>query len=309
MLKKHLGEFYLVMGAITFSFNGVIAAIVLSHISAFRLAQIRTIGAALFLIAYALIRNPQLLKIERREIPQFFLYGVVGFAFVNGGYLLGIERKLPLGFVLILEYTAPIWIALWIKYVRRGFVARDMWVAIALSLVGLVLVARVWDGFTFDLLGTAGSLGSSIALAAYFLMGEKITAKRPALSSAILGLSVAAIFWAIVLPLWKFPTDVLSMSMNLQGHFSSFSAPGWALILYIIIAGTIVPYLFVISGLRLLSASKSSVIGMLEPVLAGVFAWAWLGQGWDVIQLAGAAIVLVGIYLADRSKSVSEPTQ
>lgn len=305
MLKKHLGEFYLVMGAITFSFNGVIAAIVLSHISAFRLAQIRTIGAALFLIGFALVKNRHLLKIERREIPQFFLYGVVGFAFVNGGYLLGIERKLPLGFVLILEYTAPIWIALWIKYVRKGFVARDMWVAIALSLVGLVLVARVWDGFTFDLLGTAGSLGSSIALAAYFLMGEKITAKRPALSSAILGLSVAAIFWALVLPLWKFPTDVLTMSMNLQGHFSSFSAPGWALILYIIIAGTIVPYLFVISGLRLLSASKSSVIGMLEPVLAGVFAWAWLGQSWQVVQLFGAAIVLVGIYLADRSKAVS----
>ncbi len=305
MLKKHRGEFYLVMGAITFSFNGVIAAIVLSHMSAFRLAQIRTIGAALFLICYALVRKPEILKIERREIPQFILYGVVGFAFVNGGYLLGIERKLPLGFVLILEYTAPIWIALWIKYVRKGFVARDMWIAILLSLVGLVLVARVWDGFTFDLLGTAGALGSSVALAAYFLMGEKITVQRSALGSAILGLSFAAIFWAVALPLWKFPTDVLSMSMNLQGHLASFSAPGWSLILYIIIAGTIVPYLFVIAGLRLLSASKSSVIGMLEPVLAGVFAWLWLGQGWDVIQLAGAAIVLVGIYLADKSKSVT----
>jgi len=40
-------------------------------------------------------------------------------------------------------------------------------------------------------------------------------------------------------------------------------------------------------------------------VIAGAFAWIWFGQSWDLIQLIGAAIVLVGIYLADRAKTVS----
>jgi drug/metabolite transporter (DMT)-like permease len=56
--------------------------------------------------------------------------------------------------------------------------------------------------------------------------------------------------------------------------------------------------------MRHLSASTSSVIGMLEPVIAGAFAWAWFSQSWDAIQLIGAATVLFGIYLADRAKSV-----
>jgi drug/metabolite transporter (DMT)-like permease len=81
--------------------------------------------------------------------------------------------------------------------------------------------------------------------------------------------------------------------------------PGWALILWIIVMGTIVPYLFVIAGLRLLSASTSSVIGMMEPVFAGVFAWVWLEQNWNGIQLIGAVVVLVGIYTADRARSVA----
>jgi len=72
------------------------------------------------------------------------------------------------------------------------------------------------------------------------------------------------------------------------------------------VMGTIVPYLFVISGLRLLSESKSSVLGMLEPVFAGALAWIWLGQSWDAIQLVGAVIVLIGIYLADKSKAAAE---
>jgi drug/metabolite transporter (DMT)-like permease len=57
--------------------------------------------------------------------------------------------------------------------------------------------------------------------------------------------------------------------------------------------------------LRLLSASTSSVIGMLEPVLAGIFAWIWLQQSWNGIQLFGAAVVLVGVYIADRARSAA----
>ncbi len=306
MLKNHRGELYLLIGALTFSVNGIFSTVVLEHMSAFRLAQIRAITAALILISFALIKRREWLKITRAEIPLLIAYGVVGFALVNVGYFLGIERGLPLGLVLILEFTAPIWVVLWIKYVRKGFVARDMWVAIALALAGLVLVAKVWDGFSFDLLGTAGALGSAFALTAYFLMGEKVLKNRPPLSATILGLSVAGTFWAFVLPLWNFPTEIFTTQMDIHGYLAGTLFPGWALLLWVIVMGTIVPYIFVISGLSLLSASKSSVIGMLEPVLASAFAWIWLSQGWDLIQIIGAVVVLVGIYLADRSKSAAQ---
>jgi drug/metabolite transporter (DMT)-like permease len=42
---------------------------------------------------------------------------------------------------------------------------------------------------------------------------------------------------------------------------------------------------------------------MLEPVIAGIFAWIWLSQSWSAIQLLGGAIVLIGIYIADRVKN------
>jgi drug/metabolite transporter (DMT)-like permease len=306
VLKNHRGELYLFLGALTFSVNGIFSTVVLEHMSAFRLAQIRAISAFTLLFIFALIFKRELLRITRQEIPIAIAYGVIGFALVNVGYFLGIQRGLPLGLVLVLEFTAPIWIALWIKYIRKGLVARDMWVAIALSLIGLVLVTKIWDGFTFDLLGLAGAIGSAFALTGYFLIGKKFGADRHPMSSTIIGLAVAGAFWAIVLPIWNFPTEVFSMKMDIHGYLAGHLFPGWSLLLWVIVMGTIVPYIFVISGLRLLSASKSSVIGMLEPVLAGIFAWIWLDQSWDLIQLIGAAIVLVGIYLADRSKSTAE---
>lgn len=303
MLSKYHGEFYLVIGAIFFSFNGVIVTLVLDHMTTFRLAQVRAIGTFFLLFLITFIQDRKSLKAERREIPTLIFYGIFGYAMVQLGYFIGISRGVPLSLVLILEFTAPIWIVLWIKFVRKTEVAKDMWVAIALALFGLILVAKVWQGFAFDLIGTLGAIGAAMALAIYFLMSQSLGTKRSAQAMVVWGMGFAGLFWSLVLPIWNFPTEIFTTEINLQGRFSDYSAPGWLLIAYIIIFGTIVPYLFVVGGIRRLSASTSSVIGMLEPVIAGIFAWIWLSQSWSVIQLAGGAIVLIGIYIADRAKN------
>ena len=303
MLNKHRGEFYLIMGAIFFSLNGVIVTLVLDHMTTFRLAQIRAIGAFFLLFCFTFIQDRNSLKATRRELPTLVFYGIFGYAMVQLGYFIGIAQGVPLSLVLIIEFTAPIWIVLWIKFVRKSPVANSMWIAIALSLLGLIFVAKVWEGFTFDLFGTLGALGAALALAVYFLMSQSQGEKRSVQAMVVWGFGVSGLFWSLVLPLWNFPTEIFSTEINLQGRFSEFSAPGWLLISYIIIFGTMVPYLFVIGGIRRLSASTSSVIGMIEPVLAGAFAWIWLSQSWSAIQLFGGAIVLVGVYIADRAKT------
>ena len=303
MLNKHRGELYLVIGAVFFSLNGVIVTLVLDHMTTFRLAQVRAIGTFFLLFLITFIQDRNSLKAQRREIPTLIFYGVFGYAMVQLGYFIGISRGVPLSLVLIIEFTAPIWIVLWIKFVRKSVVAKDMWVAIALSLLGLIMVAKVWEGFAFDLIGSFGALGAALALAVYFLMSQSQGTKRSAQAMVVWGMGIAGLFWSLVLPIWNFPTEIFTTEINLQGRFSDYSAPGWLLIAYIIIFGTMVPYLFVVGGIRMLSASTSSVIGMMEPVLAGVFAWVWLSQSWSVIQLAGGAIVLIGIYIADRAKN------
>lgn len=303
MLNRHRGELYIVLGALFFSLNGVIVTLVLDHMTTFRLAQIRAVGAFAFLFLITFIQDRNSLKAKRHEIPTLIIYGVVGFAMVQLGYFIGISRGVPLSLVLIIEFTAPIWIVLWIKFVRKGAVARDMWAAITLSLIGLILVTKVWQGFAFDLLGILSAVGAAIALAVYFLISESQNGKRSAQATVVWGLGVAGFFWSIFLPIWSFPVEIFTAEINLQGRFSDYSAPGWVLLAYVIIFGSMVPYLLVIRGIRLISASTSSVIGMLEPVLAGVFAWIWLSQSWSAIQLAGVAIVLVGIYIADRTKT------
>ena len=101
MLNKHRGELYLVIGAIFFSMNGVVVTLVLDHMTTFRLAQARAIGAFLLLFIFTFIQDRNSLKAERREIPTLIFYGVFGYAMVQLGYFIGISRGVPLSLVLI----------------------------------------------------------------------------------------------------------------------------------------------------------------------------------------------------------------
>jgi drug/metabolite transporter (DMT)-like permease len=228
----------------------------------------------------------------------------LGFLAVQALYFVGIAR-LHVSIALILEFTAPIWIVLWLRFVKKKIVPALMWLAIFLAFGGLILIAQVWKGRTLDPIGVIAALLDGIVLAAFFLIGEKLSSKRDVESLMVYGFGFASLGLAIAMPLWSYPTHIFTQSLNLQGRFAAHNAPGWMLIAWIIVMGTIVPYTLVVKGLKLLSASTSSVMGMAEPVLAGVFAWIWLAEKWNLIQLVGGIIVIIGIIFADKARSAA----
>ena len=241
MFTRHKGEVLLVIGAITFAFNGIVSKLLLqADLSEWRLVQVRTGGAFLFLFAYVLLTNAKSLKITRKELPLLITYSVFGFALVQFGYFIAISR-MNISMALIIEFTAPIWIVLWIKYVRKSFVPKDMWIAISLAFIGMLLLAQVWKGMTLDAVGLLSAFLTAFALATYFILGERLGHSRPTASLNTLGFGIASAIWAIAFPLWSFPTEIFTQSINLGGPFDQYNAPGWTLILWVVLLGTVLP--------------------------------------------------------------------
>jgi len=305
VLAKFKGEILTLLGAVFFSFNGIVAKLILTDgVSSMRLTQVRCGGAFIILGGYIFLRYREKLRTTKAELPHLAVYGVVGFLAVQALYFVAITR-LHVSIGLIMEFTAPIWIVLWLRYVKKKYVPPLMWIAIFMAFSGLVLIAQVWKGSTLDPIGVIAALADGIMLATFFLLGEKLTAKRDVESLMVYGFGFASLALAITMPLWSFPTEIFTQSMNLQGRFAAYSVSGWVLIAWVIIMGTIVPYLLVVNGIKLLSASTSSVMGMAEPVLAGVFAWIWLSENWSGIQLIGGVVVITGIVLADKARTAA----
>jgi drug/metabolite transporter (DMT)-like permease len=302
VLKNLRHEIYLVFGSLFFAISSIPAKLAMeSGLSAFRLTQIRTMGAFLVLFLYVYLKNKQSLRINRKELPILIAFGLFGFAAVNLFYFLAIQR-LNVGVALIIEFTAPIWIVLWMRFIQKKIVSKLMWWGLVIGLTGLVLIAQVWRGLTLDGLGVIFALLDAFALALYFLVGEKLVGVKSSEATMAWGFGVSSAFFAIIQPWWTFPFAELGRVVELTGRLAGVSIPTYYLILWIIVLGTAVPYFLVLNGLRGLSAATSSSIGMLEPVFGGIFAWIFLYEKLNFTQSVGAVVVLIGIYLANRAR-------
>lgn len=300
---KHRAEFLMISAAMLFAFGGVAAKVLRSaDMDAFRLTQIRTTGAALILITFAVLKGKSQLYARKDELKDLIIFGTVGVAAVTSFYFFAI-KYLYVSVALVIEFTASIWIVLYLRFIKKKQVSPIMWWGIACAFSGLFLLSQIWTGTTLHPLGVAVAFADAVALAIYFLLADRLSQKRSSLSLMSWGIGVAAVFWALVLPWWNFPFEYLTNTYSLEGNLSNYSAPGWALILWIIVVGTVIPYLLTVTGIRELSASTGSVIGMIEPLFAGAIAWWLLSEAFNTTQLIGCAVLLLGIYLADKARA------
>jgi drug/metabolite transporter (DMT)-like permease len=74
------------------------------------------------------------------------------------------------------------------------------------------------------------------------------------------------------------------------------------LMLYVLVAGTMVTFLLVAAALRHISATRVGIVAMLEPVAASAVAFAWLGESFGTAQLLGGGLVLTAILLAQTAR-------
>ncbi|MEP6598043.1 MAG: EamA family transporter [Actinomycetota bacterium] len=299
-----VGLVAVIAAAALFGLNGTVSKLALSTgLTAERLVQIRAAGAATCLLVAASMTRPHSLRAGPREAAFLVGAGVVGIALVQWLYFIAIDR-LPVGVALLLEFQAPVLIALYVWIVRREPVRSRLWAALACSVVGLIVIAKIWQGLRFDGLGVVAALLSAVALAVYYLTGERGLTRRDPLSLAAWTFSASAVFWAAILPWWTFPFGSLTESARVGklGAVTGLTVPVWALVGYVVVLGTVVPYTLVLVGIRHLGPARTSLAGMTEPVLAGLMAWLVLGERLTVVQLIGAGVVLAGIALAETAR-------
>ena len=265
-----------------------------------RLTEVRSTGALLGFFAIVLATRASALRTNARELLTLAALGVGGLAIVQWSYFYAIHR-LPIGEALVIQYVAPLLVALWARFVLQQRVRARIWLALALCVAGLVLIVELWRG-RLDGLGIAGAGLACVSYAFYLLCAEALTRRRDPLTLLAWGFLFASVFWAALQPWWTFPGHELRGTTSLLGHLSSWHAPLWALVLWMVVLGTIVPFLLVVSALPRIGATRTSIVAMLEPVVAILVAWAWLGESLSSVQLVGAVLTLCGIALVQTAR-------
>jgi drug/metabolite transporter (DMT)-like permease len=227
--------------------------------------------------------------------------GLVGVEGLQLTYNVAIDR-LPLGIALLMEYLAPVLVVLWVRFVRKEPVRGRMWLAVALAVIGLAVVSRVWNGLTFDGLGVIMALLAAVCFASYFLLGEHNVGFDDPLRVILWAFVVATVAMNLIEPIWAMPS--LEGSTSLLGRLEEHSANPWLVIALIVTLGTVAPFFLEMVALRHLPATIVTIVAMLEPVIANVLGWAWFRESLTPVQALGAIAVLAGIVLAQTSRKI-----
>ncbi|MEO7378008.1 MAG: DMT family transporter [Nakamurella sp.] len=295
------------ISAVAFGSAGVCAKAAMTaagpELSPLWLAQFRITGAAVVLLLIVLgtrwLRpQGQPVRWTPRAIMAVIAYGVLGFVAVQILYFVAISR-MPVGVALLIEYTSPALVALWALLVQRRPQNRSLWLAIGAALVGLMLIARPWQGFALDTVGVAAALLAAVASASYFLIGDSLKGQLPGAQLAGFGAAAGALVLGVMQSWADFPWRSLGRRGELAGH----EVPVWLLLAVVVLIGTVLAYLTGIAALRRLPAPIAAVVATMEVVVAAVSAWVLLGEHLSAWELAGGAMLLTGALVAQRSPS------
>jgi drug/metabolite transporter (DMT)-like permease len=300
--RPALGYAMVAIAATLFAVNGTVSKVILdSGINAGQLTEVRCGGALVGLLLLAAATGPASLRPRVSELPLLIALGVGGLALVQWSYFFAIHR-LEIGIALLIQFVGPILVALWARFVFDEPVRQRIWASLALALGGLTLIVQVWHGGRLSGAGIAAASLGAVTYAAYILLAERGVQRRDPVSLSAWGFLFATIFWSALAPWWSFPADRVNDDVSLLGNLASSQLPVWLLMLWMVVLGTIVPFLLIVGALRHIVATRAGITGMLEPVLAIIVAWAWLSESLEPIQLAGAALTLAGIGLAQTAR-------
>lgn len=301
--RRRLGYVMVGTAATLFGVNASVSKVILlGGMPSQALTELRSAAAFVALGAWLVLTRPQALRVTRAELPSLALIGIVGFAFVQWFYFVAVER-LPVSIALLLEYTAPVLMALWARFGAHEPVRRRVWAALALALTGLALVAEVWSGSDLDGIGVLAGLAAAFSWAFYFVYGERVVTTRDSLSLTFFAFGFATLFWSVLQPWWDFPWSLLGTDVSLLGNLADVTVPMWVLTVWLVVLGTIVPFSLLVASLRHLRPTQAGLVGMTEPVLATVVAFVWLGEALSPAQWVGGAVVLLGVVLAETART------
>ncbi|HWV49844.1 MAG TPA: EamA family transporter [Microbacterium sp.] len=256
------------------------------------------VGALILLIPALLVLRGRWAAV-RRNLGMVVAYGLVSVTAAQLCYFQAVAR-MDVGIALLIEYTAPIAVVIWL-WLRRGEKpTRRSMVGAVIAFVGLILMLDIVTGADADVVGILWALGAMVGAASYFLLSARSDTGIPPIALAGLGLLLGAVGLTLA-----GLVGVLPMAWTTNDIAYRFGSVPWFLpVIAIGLGATALAYVLGIISTRMLGSRLASFIALAEVVAAMLFGWLLLGQLPDLLQAIGAVLVLAGVVLV----KLGEPT-
>jgi drug/metabolite transporter (DMT)-like permease len=228
-------------------------------------------------------------------------YGVLAVGGAQLAYFNAV-RHMEVGVALLIEYTAPVAVVLWL-WVRHGQrPVRLTVVGATVAAVGLVLVLDLLSGADLSATGVAWALAAMVGAATYFVLSAGDSDLHP-LALAAAGLWLATVVLALAGLTGAIPVDMSTATVS----YGDSAVPFWLPVLALGIVTAAIAYVSGIAASRRLGPRLASFVALLEVLSGLVFAWLLLGQLPSWVQFVGGLLVLAGVVVVKVGENATAP--
>ncbi len=259
--QRTTGILLLIAAALCWSLGGVLIKWVQWNPMA--IAGVRSFIAAIVVFA----AYPRM----RMTITTTTLWGAVAYAGTMITFVAATKLTTAANAIL-LQYTAPAWVALFGTWFLKERTKRSDWLVLALVMAGMVLFFL--DGLTLmSRWGNIIAITSGFCFAWVILITRKQRDGSPVLS-VLLG-------------------NILAGLIGLPFMFGTApDAKGWVGLFLLGVIQMGLAYVFLVKGLRYVPALEASLILLIEPVLNPVWVLLTLGERPGLLAMVGGFIIL-----------------
>ncbi len=285
-----LGAGAILVAATLFGVAGAFAkALFHLDISPIDLTAIRTLLSC-GLFAFIIALSPKLsFKTNLIHVPILIATGVA-FTLVNVTFYVAISM-ISVAAAITLEYTAPFFVLIigYLGGTKRASMA-DVCIVLV-SIAGCFLLS--WSGDDFFNLspGILVGLACGLCFAIYNLLGNACEQRDIGTTTVTFySFFVSSVLCMLALPFLSL-TEI------------SFTQESVLYIGFIVVFATTIPYWLLLYGLRYVHALPATVMGMLDPLTAGLFAFVLLGEVLTIANMIGVAVIIASVCLFTAKQS------
>jgi len=245
------------------------------------LAQSRTTISLLVLAPALLLRRGRAgLRFSRQDLGRALALAIFGVVASNYFYYLAIQRT-NVGTAIVLQYTAPVWVLLYLVARGRQRATVMRVISVALAMVGIALVIGLVraGGFQMDTVGLVAAELAAFSFAFYNVYAPSLLDHHDRWKVLLYVFLWTALFWLGINPPWKIAA-------------AHYTGGQWLFLALFSVMSILLPFSFYFAGLQNLDPTRAIVTSCLEPVFSILIAFFALGEIVRPSQIAGIVLVL-----------------
>ncbi|MBO0334110.1 DMT family transporter [Sneathiella sp. CAU 1612] len=281
------GDLFLIGAVLAWGINFPIAKYALDFMDPITFSATRYLAASLLLFGILLFKNAAI-RISVKEAGMLVIIGLLSVALFQGGWAYGLSLT-SASKASVLITTSPIFGAL-IAATMGNRPSTKAWIGILLSFLGVaVVINNSLTEITFSagtIVGDMLIVGASMMWALYTYVSGPLVAKR----GPLLVTAWATLFGSIILNLIGSPNLI-------EQNWAGISTLGWLSWASTAIFGAALAFVWYCAGIARLGITKGMVYSFFIPVVAILSSVILLDEVITIIQIFGAAIVLLGVKL------------